>query len=117
MYDYLLSILTYTLLFLILDALFMIFVLYRSFKIALEVHLSGHVTLPFCSKCSVLSTVIDVYDELLREDCIETLFIMPIHALSDSDLGSETFSTPFIHMLEDGLIEFDLGDFEDDKKD
>ena len=95
----------------------MVFVLYRSFKIALEVYLDGHVILPFGSKWSILSTVLDVYDELLREDWIETLFVMPIHALSDFDLGADTFSTPFINMLEDGLIEFEAGEAENDKKD
>jgi hypothetical protein len=115
MYDYLFYILAYTFFFLILDMLFMINVLYRAFKVALEIHLDGYISLPIRSKLSIMRTVLDVYDELIKEDWFDTLFSMPMHAMLEPDFGSETFSYPFIQMMNDGVIEFDVEEIKTDK--
>lgn len=91
-----------------LDALWMLFILYRSFIKALELFLEGNVSLPIQSKWSVLRTVMDVYGELLSEDPIETLVYMPIYSASEPDLGVDVFSSPFLNMMRDGVIDFDV---------
>ena len=50
----------------------------------------------------------DVYGELLSEDPIETLVYMPIYSASEPDLGVDVFSSPFLNMMRDGVIDFDV---------
>lgn len=116
MYANFILILTYVLLFFILDVLLMLIVLYRAFVLALETHLDGRIDLPIKSRLSIIVTVLDVYDELFRGDFIDTLFSMPLHALSTPNLGADSFSYPFLRMMEDGAIVFDVEDVSKKRK-
>ena len=105
-----LDIITCLLILFTINTLWMLFVLYRSFVKALELFLEGEVRLPWQSKWSIIQTVMDVYKELLIDDPVETLIYMPIYSLSEPDLGADLFSGPFLNMMRDGMIDFDVSE-------
>ena len=116
MLDLVLNIITCILLLVIIDAVFMLYVFYRSFIVAVEEFLNCDLDLDYKSKISILITVSDVYKEILFEDWVETLLYMPINAVIQPNLGAEIFSQPFYSMMRDGLIAFDSLVIEDRKK-
>ena len=77
---------------------------------ALELFLTERVLLPWRSKLSILRTVICVYYELFSEDLIDTLIYMPMYSFSEPDFGSDLFSSPFLNMMRDGVIDFDVAE-------
>jgi len=93
-----------------IDALWILFVLYRAFVKALELFLDGTVHLPWQSKWSIVRTVIDVYEELFFEDPIEVLVYMPLCSFYEPDFGAELFCVPFLGMMRDGVIDFDVSE-------
>lgn len=105
-----LNIITVILILVTIDALWMLFVLYRAFVKALELFLDGTVRLPWQSKWSIIMTVIDVYEELFFEDPVETLVYMPFYSFSEPDFGADLFCSPFLNMMRDGVIDFDISE-------
>lgn len=105
-----LNIIAVILILVIIDALWMLFVLYRAFVKALESILEGGVRLPLRSKWSIIVTVIAIYEEMIFEDLLDTLITMPLYSFSEPDLGAELFSAPFLNMMRDGVIDLETSE-------
>ena len=112
----LIDIITCLLIFVMIDVLWMIIVLYRAFVLALASFLNSAVEVPLRSRLSILMTVSSIYLELVIEDPIEALVYMPMYSAVEPNLGAELFSSPFIKMLNEGLIYVEDGDDEDPKE-